>query len=83
MPLRVDDIKESKTKLQSLTSLKLAEFTALAEVFNPLVERFLSRRNLRWHMRERSFKFRKNSIFKSFDDMLLFILDFMLNKNLF
>ena len=77
MPLRFDEIKESKSKLKSLTSLTIAEFTALSAVFNELAERHFSRRSLQWRMRKRIFTFRKNSIFKSFNDMLLFILTYL------
>ena len=69
-------IKNKPKVLISLTSLTHLEFEKLCKMFTVSLTNILRYYTLEGKIRQRSFKVRRNSIFKSTEEMLLFILSY-------
>lgn len=74
MNLTYKKLSEKSSLLKSATGLSLKEFDCLAPTFSVNWERYMAQYTFEGLPRKRARKVRKNSTFKSSEDMLIFIL---------
>ena len=75
-PMEYSKIKNKPKVLISLTSLTCIEFEQFCKMFTLSLNYKLKYYTLEGKIRQRSFKARRNSIFKSTEEMLLFVLSY-------
>ena len=74
MKLSYKNLKAKSGLIKSATGLNLKEFDFLVPSFEKRWQDYITRYTFEGHKRQRARKVRKNSIFKSTEDMLIFIL---------
>jgi hypothetical protein len=74
MKLNYQKLKNKSSLIKSATGLSLKEFDYLVPTFEQAWDKYISQYTFEGFVRNRARKVRKNSTFKSTEDMLIFIL---------